>query len=79
MASLQQFSLFISYVVNPMTGEWRKLPPIPFIASGEAEASRTAIAIANFAVAAVSQEVLIRVVADNSNGQPIAEIRRPQE
>jgi hypothetical protein len=72
---MQPFTLFVRYV-NSLTGEWRMVPPILTHASSAEEASRTAIAVANFAYSEVSKEILIRVVGDD-NGRPIAEIRRP--
>ena len=75
MLSLQPFSLFISYVSNPLTSEWRKMPPMLIHASSEEEASRTAIAVADFAFSEVSKEILIQVVG-GSDGRPVGEIRR---
>jgi hypothetical protein len=72
---MKVFSLFISYVANPGTGEWRKLAPMSISSLNEEEASRTAIAVADFACSEVSKELLIRVVGDD--GRPVAEIRRP--
>jgi hypothetical protein len=74
--------LVISYLANSLTREWRKLPPMPIDALSDEEASRTAIAVADFAFSEVSREVLIQVISDHSGdapGRPIAEIRRPNE
>ena len=80
---MQKFTLFISYISNRLTNEWYKEPPILIEALSEEEASRTAIAVADFAVLAVSPNVLIRVTsgqtAGSEDGRPIAEIRRPIE
>ena len=72
---MKAFSLFISYLANPATGEWRKLPPMLISSLNEEEASRTAIAVADFACSEVSKELLVRVVG--ADGRPLAEIRRP--
>jgi hypothetical protein len=74
---MQSYSLFASYLQNQLSGIWRKMPPIPFDASNEEEASRTAITLANFAFPEFAPELLIRVVAEYDPGRPIAEIRRP--
>jgi len=73
---MKPFALFVSYVTNALTGEWRKMPPLPIHALTEEEASRTAIAVADFAFLEISKEILIRVVGDD-DGRPVAEIRRP--
>lgn len=75
-SALQSFSLLVSYPKNALTGEWRKVTPIVIRASSEEEASRTAAAVADFIVAEVSTDVLIRVLG-GSSGVPIAEIPRP--
>jgi len=71
------YALFVSYLQNQLSGTWKKMPPIPFEAANEEEASRTAITLANFAYPEFVPELLIRVVADYHPGRPIAEIRRP--
>jgi len=74
---MQSYSLFISYLRNQLSNEWRKVPPISFEASNEEEAARTAITLANFAYPEFAPNLLIQVVADYDPGRPIAEIRRP--
>jgi hypothetical protein len=73
--TMKAFSLFISYLANPVTGEWRKLPPMLISSLSEEEAARTAIAVAEFACSEVSKELVIRVVG--ADGRQVAEIRRP--
>ena len=73
---MQLFSLVISYLANPLTGEWHKMQPMIIHALTEEEASRTAVAIADFAVSEVSTDILIRVVY-GGDGRPVGEIRRP--
>lgn len=74
---MQPFSLFISYLENPLSGSWKKMPPMSIQALTEEEASRTAIAVADFAYSEVTRELLIQVVGSGDAGRPIGEIRRP--
>jgi hypothetical protein len=75
--AMQSYSVFVSYLRNQLSNEWRKMPPIAFQASNEEEAARTAIILANFAFPEFVPNLLIQVVADYDPGRPIAEIRRP--
>jgi hypothetical protein len=74
---MQSFSLFISYLQNPLSGSWKKMPPLLIQALNEEEASRSAIAVADFAYSEVTRELLIRVVGADDTTRPKAEIRRP--
>lgn len=60
-----------------LKGEWHRSGPILLTAKTEKEASDAAIAKANALYPADASNVLIRVVSGDSNGRPIAEIRRP--
>jgi hypothetical protein len=76
---MQVFSLFVSYLQNPLSGTWSKMAPVPFDATSEQEAARTATALADVLYPEFASELLIRVVAEYDPGRPIAEIRRPKE
>jgi hypothetical protein len=76
---MQSFSLFISYLQNPLLGAWKKMPPILIEAESEEEAARSATAIGDFAYPELTGGILIQVVGARDTDRPIAEIRRPRE
>src|ERR1700733_6520910 len=76
---MQPYSLFISYLQNPLSGTSKKMPPLVIQAVSEEEAARTAVAIADFAYPEFTRELLIRVVGAQDTDRPIADIRRPLE
>jgi hypothetical protein len=53
------------------------MPPVPFEAVSEEEASRTAITLENALCPEFAPELLVQVIAEYEPGRPIAEIRRP--
>jgi hypothetical protein len=70
------FIMFLEY--QDLNGEWHQGGPILLDARTEKDASAAAVTKADSLFPAVASNVLIiRVVSGNSNGQPIAEIRRP--
>jgi hypothetical protein len=74
---MQTYSWFVSYLQNQLSGAWKKMPPVPFAAVSEEEASRTAITLANALCPEFAPELLVQVIAEHEPGRPIAEIRRP--
>jgi hypothetical protein len=73
---MEPFIMFIEH--QDLSGEWHKSGPILIDAKTEKDASVAAVNKANSLFPAVASNVLIRVVSGDSNGRPIAEIRRPQ-
>jgi hypothetical protein len=69
------FIMFLEY--QDLNGEWHQGGPILLDARTEKDASAAAVTKADSLFPAVASNVLIRVVSGNSNGRPIAEIRRP--
>ena len=69
------FIMFVEH--QDLNGGWHKSGPILLDAQTEKAASEAAIERANSLFPKVASNVLIRVVAGDSNGRPVAEIRRP--
>lgn len=75
---MKPFTLFISYLQDPLISSWKKMSPLPIQAQTEEEASRTAIAVADFAYPEFARELLIQIVGNGDDGRPVGEIRRPR-
>jgi DNA polymerase IIIc chi subunit len=67
--------MFIEH--QDLAGEWHKSGPVLIDVKSEKDASAAAIVKANELFPDKASNVLIRVISGDSNGRPIAEIRRP--
>lgn len=72
---MEPYVMFVEH--QDLRGEWHKSGPVLLDAKTEKDASETAIARANALYPDNASNVLIRVLSGDSNGRPIAEIRRP--
>jgi hypothetical protein len=72
---MEPFVMFVDY--QDISGERHLSGPILLDAKTEKDASAAAMTKANSLFPATASNVLIRVVSGDSNGRPIAEIRRP--
>jgi hypothetical protein len=74
---MEPFVMFVEHL--DATGELHTSPPILLDAKTENEATAAALERADALFSASASVHLIRVVSGDSNGRPIAEIRRPKE
>jgi hypothetical protein len=72
---MEPFVMFVEH--QDIRGEWHKSGPILLPEKTEKDASAAASAKANSLFPTLASSVLIRVISADSNGYPIAEIRRP--
>jgi hypothetical protein len=73
---VEPYVMFVEH--QDLRGEWHKSGPVLLDAKTEKGASEAAIARANELYPDNASNVLIRVLSGDSNGRPIAEIRRPR-
>ena len=72
---MEPYVMFVEH--QDLKGEWHKSGPLLLDAKTEKAASEAAIAKANSLYPAKAFNVLIRILSGDSNGRPVAEIRRP--
>ena len=72
---MEPYVMFVEH--QDLKGKWHKSGPLLLDAKTEKEASEAAIAKANSLYPAKAFNVLISVLSGDSNGRPVAEIRRP--
>jgi hypothetical protein len=72
---MRPFIMFAEH--QDLNGEWHRRGPILLDARTEKDACAAAVIKADSLFPVVASNVLIRVVGGDSNGRPIAEIRRP--